>query len=81
MLTTKQAYDKGWASAGTNADWDDALVRFSDRYCPPHPVTRMCDLEQDWADGWSDRLAGRPKGHAMRCDGDGHRGHDECEVL
>lgn len=52
-ITTRQAYDKGRASQRTGSDWDDALVRFSQKYCSPHGYN-LCPLETAWADGWDD---------------------------
>ena len=75
-MTHREAYSKGWRSQGTSADWDDALARFAARYCGC-PATRMCSLEHAWADGWSDRQAGRAWGHALDCEADEH---ETCEV-
>jgi hypothetical protein len=53
-ITLRQAYDKGFASQRTSSDWDEALMRFSRRYCQPHNPREMCDLEQCWSDGFDD---------------------------
>jgi hypothetical protein len=84
-ITVKQAYNKGWASQGTNADWDDAAVRFDRKYAPDalrSPLSH--ELSVAWMDAWSDRQAGRRKGHALRCPkgltlNTNHTGHDDCE--
>lgn len=55
QITLRQAYDKGYATGRhSHADWDDALVRFSQKFCAPHDPVLMCDLEHSWADGFDD---------------------------
>lgn len=74
-LTIKQAYDKGWASSLTDADWDEAADRFDRKYGWAKAI------REAWMDGWSDRTIGHKKGHALRCknpDAELH-GHDVCE--
>ena len=79
-LTLKQAYDKGWASQGTNVDWDEAVDRFDRKYAPKQPSAEWGRLLSDpavradyelsvaWMDGWSDRVFCHRKGHALRCE-------------
>lgn len=53
-MDKEKAYRMGWAAqARPGNDWDDALARFSTKYCTHHPGY-MCDIEHCWADGWDD---------------------------
>lgn len=52
-LTLREAYDKGYRSSLTNVDWDDALLRFTRKFCQHHPAD-MCIFEHAWCDGFDD---------------------------
>lgn len=73
-MDRKTAYLKGWASQGTQSDWDEALERFSRKYAPG----QWSVLHDAWCDGWSDRQAGHTKGHALTCPANNYGGHAEC---
>lgn len=53
-ITLREAYEKGRRTQRTHADWDDAVVRFSNKYCAPHSPSIMCGLEHAWANGFDD---------------------------
>jgi hypothetical protein len=53
-LSLREGYDRGGRSQRTQTDWDDALIRFSNKYCTHSDGQPMCALEHAWCDGWDD---------------------------
>jgi hypothetical protein len=53
-MSQREAYRRGVRSRRTSVDWDDALVRFTARYCDHPTYGGMCALCHAWCDGFSE---------------------------
>lgn len=53
-ITKAAAWKKGYRTGhATQADWDDALIRFTTKYCAHSTWGGMCELCHAWCDGFS----------------------------
>lgn len=52
-ISLRDAYRKGWNSGRTNVESDEAVVRFTKKYCA-HPTYKgICDLCRAWWNGFA----------------------------
>lgn len=80
-ITVRDAYRKGARSRGTAADWDDALLRFTRRYCAHAEYAAMCDLCHAWCDGFSGIELGERSLPGDLADDDGAESADDLARL